>query len=381
MEPITVIEIDLCQLRKNLHTVKNFLPECTGIIGVVKSNAYGHGLLEVAKTLQDESCDLLGVGLACDARRLRASGIISPILVIYPVQPNDIDMLVAHDVDITVTSSKAIEHAQKSARKYSKVAKLHLMIDTGMHHYGCSDDDAVALATMIRASVHSELSGVSTHFSAAENDPDFTNAQHIVFINTLKRLAKTGISPATIHTASSSAIDRFPASFCDPAYRSFFPNSKIFVRPGCLLYGTYTVHNKRLQTKYIMKSMTTHISEIKKIKETETVGYFNQYHATKPMEIAILPLGWAENGYFPSSGLTLVHGEKRSIIGSVSANTTVIDVSGLGASEGDKVTIVGKDGKSTITIEELARYQGTFVNRAIALVCTATPKVYIDAKD
>lgn len=373
----TYIEVDLKQLKANLNTIKQFIPRHIKIIGVVKSDAYGHGLVEIAKTLQEHGCHMLGVGTADDVICLRSAGISMPILVIYPLSSRNFDAIIKANADITVTSQQGIRQAQKTAKTHRTTAKLHLQIDTGMHHYGCNPAEAATLAQLISNSPYSKLAGVSAHFSAA-SDIDSAKLQHETFIGALEKIAQANIHPASIHTANSSAVDRFPLSYTDARYASLFPDASIHIRPGCLLYGTYLANHRQLHTSHLITSMTSSIVEIKLVKAPDSVGYFNTFHATKDMKIALIPVGWASNGFFPSSGYVLINSQKANIVGPIGANTFAADISKIDASVDDTVTIIGQNGSLYISVDEFANMQKTFINRALALVCVSTVKIYRD---
>ncbi len=374
--PASWLEVDLSQLSRNYRNIKDLVGKETGIIAVVKSDAYGHGLVVVAQELEAAGADIIGVADAIDARTLRSHNLNGRILAIYPPPYSQIKSLVMDRIDITVTTLEAAQQAERIAAKLQCVARLHLQLETGMHYYGAEGDEAIRIGKYIAGSPQLDLAGVSTHYAAAESSYDFTDQQHQKFLGALRRLAASGVQPSWVHSASSSAMDRFPASWDAATYHSIFPKIKVLVRPGCALYGTYTASNLPLSTQFVATKFITHISEIKHVPAASYIGYFRKYRTKTPKTIGILPIGWGSNGLSIKSASVLINGESAPILGLISANTCAIDLAGHEVRIGQRVVLFDHSSGSGLSLHDLAANSDTFVNFVVRQLGAFSTRVY-----
>lgn len=375
--PISWLEVDIGALDRNIQRLQKVIGPDVGTIAVAKSDGYGHGLVPIAHTLASSNIDIIGVGSAVDAHRLREEGIKQRILVLYPVLPAQIPNLVRDQVDITVTSLESIQTAEQASKRLKIHSRLHIHVETGMHYYGMDQKIVPALAKKIYQSPSLKLVGISTHFATAETNQSFAERQFEELLTVLKQLKENDIYPEMVHTANSAALDNLPGSFDPSVYRRIFPQVQVLIRVGCLLYGTYRPRKLNLVPEYVATSLVSRILEVKKINKHDTVGYFMSYVTDKPREIAIVPLGWGSNGFLPIDGQAIANGTCVPILGLVSANTFAIDVTNLNVKVGDKVKLFDESANSSIRLGNLAAKQGMFVNRLIAVLGASSSRVYI----
>jgi alanine racemase len=376
--PVTWLEIDVGILERNIRRLQEVIGPEVGIIGVAKSDGYGHGLPMIANILAKEKVNSIAVSNAEDALRLRQTLPVQSVLVLYPVPVSQIASLVSNNIDITITDMDALYEAEQAAKKAGVKAQLHIQVETGMHYFGADATKVQDMAMAIESSPHLLFKGVATHFSAADTDAAFTELQHDRFTKVLKSLQEQGLRPDSIHTANSAALDTFKPSWDVGAYRRIFPDVKVHVRIGCLLYGTYKPKELELENEYIATSLVSHILELKEVKKGDTIGYFNTHKSIRSGTLAVAPVGWGSSGYFPAAGQAIVNDTQVDLVGPISANTCVFDVSDVPAHKGDRILLFGDSAhQKGVSIDSLAMSQSMFVNRLIASLGAASHRVYV----
>ena len=236
--PATWLEIDLSQLKSNYEFIKQKAGNEIGVIGVLKSDAYGHGIVPVAQTLQNHGIEKIGVGSIEELLVLRRNGIHLPVLMLYPILSYQLRTAIDLEAELTVVNQQSLEEIDFLAKKANKQVKIHLQIETGLNRFGIKDNGVVHLAKLAGSLGNISIEGISTHFADPESN-EFTQRQFDKFLSILKTLSENNISIPTIHTSNSGAIMLFPKSYDINSYNTVMPNSKLFVRPGGLLYGTY----------------------------------------------------------------------------------------------------------------------------------------------
>lgn len=374
--PNTWLEIDLSALESNVKQIQSVLGAEIGMIAVAKSDAYGHGLVVVANNLVALGANIIGVANLADALLLRKQGISAPVMLIYPVLAEDTRLAVQNNIDITISTLEAAADIASASAEMGLIARIHLQLETGMHNYGADEDAALIISSFIQDSKHLVLAGISTHYSSVDTDKAFAEAQHSRWLSTLGKLAADNIIPEMVHAANSAAFDLFPPSWDAQAYEVIFPGVKTFVRLGSMIYGTYKPKFIPVNSEYIASGFKTKVIEVKTIAAGDSVGYFNSYSSRSSRSIAILALGWGANGYFPENGHVYINDQKSQILGAISANTCAVDVSGIYVVPGDVASIFDNTDALSGTIEDLAEQHNTFVNRIVATLGGANPRVY-----
>ncbi len=367
-------EIDLSAIRHNLGVIRRFVGPGPRMLAVVKANAYGLGATTVARTAYTCGCSALGVNDAEEALELRESGVAGSILVMGATFASDVAALLAADVTITVHSDELLNLIDTTARRQNKVARVHLKVDTGMTRLGAPADQALEVAWAISEYPRIAFEGVFTHLSSAvSGDASVTRTQLDRFERVLAELAHAGLRPPTVHAANSAALFAVPASRYD------------MVRPGIALFGMDPgiFASMGLDLRPAL-SLRTRIVHLRGVPAGTTVGYEQTHVTSRETVIATCPVGY-DDGYpwqLGNRGTILIRGHRAPIVGRISMNYLMADVGAIpDAQLGDDVTLIGRDGKEEIRVEELARTIGTIPYELTCRLGRRVKRVYTDADE
>ena len=364
----TVAEISLPALVKNLVTLRALSQK--EIIPVVKADAYGHGMVRIAKALVFRgSCHTLSVATLEEAIELRKKiPYAIQILVLSGFLPHQLEAYLKYRLTPVIHS---LSHL-KSLLHRKSLPDIHLKIDTGMHRLGLLPSEiSEAVQTLERLKI--KLSGLATHFAESEvSTSQFTDEQIILFQNIKSQFLEKKLlhTDAKIHIANSGAI------------LSGKLGDSIAVRPGLSLYGI--APNPRLLNALDLVpvlSWKTRVLAIKEIGVGETVGYGRTYKAEKKEKIAIASIGYADG--FPrllsNEGEVLLGGKQVAVRGIVSMDLTAVDCTNLNdVREGSVVTLIGGDGKNRVTVWDLANWARTVPYEILCGISSRVPRLYLD---
>lgn len=344
--------IDLRAYDHNLDMVRNLIPSDCAIMAVVKAEAYGHGLVPMARRAVASGVAMLGVATVDEGVALREAGIDAPVLVLVQPGEDALPLAVEHDLQLMISDVAAAERLGQVARKANKVLPIHCKIDTGMGRQGFEVDHAIADLVFITRISNVDIEGIATHFPAADlKDDPFTLNQIKVFRRLMKQLGKKGVPFEVAHAANSAAI----LNYADGCLS--------MVRPGLMTYGVWpTAPPAGSSVLRPVLRWETRVVLLKQLEAGATVGYGRTYATAKPMRAAILPVGYAD-GYkhrLSNKADVLIRGRRCPVRGSVNMDQIVVDVGAAGdVAAGDTATLIGSDGNETITVEELAQHAGT----------------------
>jgi alanine racemase len=360
------VEIDLGALRRNVRRIKKFLSgksPHTRILAVVKTDAYGHGLLPISQACAGEKVDSLGVTSVEEGLELRQSGIKQPILILGTLFPFDsFREVIEYGLTPVVASSAGLTALNEYSRKEGKRYPFHLKVDTGMGRIGISPASVPQFLRRAASLDFVKMEGIFTHFSSADNDAGYTRFQFSEFKKVIGEAKKT---PDRIiyHCSNSSAMLRFPG----------FRLS--MVRPGLCIYGLkpFRGSDKTLATEPVL-SWKARIVFIKKVLPGRFISYGKTYKAMKNTVVATVPVGYGD-GYrrsLSNSGEAMIRGIRVPVIGMTTMDMTMFDVTTVpGCAVGDVVNLIG-GGKNGITVEELAGAAGT---NNYETVCGIHPRI------
>lgn len=362
--------IDLDAYASNLQALRRLLPQNAGTIAIVKANAYGHGLEQIAKRAVIENVQMLGVSTVEEGIQLRQAGICAPILVLMQPAPDAMHAAVEHNFRIMISHTSAAERLGEIARKANKVAPVHCKIDSGMGRQGFDIENAERSIMYLTRISNIDIEGVATHFPAADlRDDPFTLNQIKAFRHLLKQLDKQGIPYEMVHAANSSAIVNYPASIFN------------LVRPGLITYGVPPVPDApmSIQLRPVLR-WETRISLIKDFPAGATIGYGRTYTTSGRAKIALLPVGYAD-GYkhaLSNGADVIIKGRRCPLRGSVSMDQIAVDVTGVpGVQVDDAATLIGADGSESISVLELAQKAKTI---PYDILTGIGPRVYREYK-
>ncbi|MBN2790126.1 MAG: alanine racemase, partial [Candidatus Delongbacteria bacterium] len=336
--------IDLANLRNNYQIVKTFIGDNVKVMGIIKANAYGHGMLTIAKQLIKLGVDYFGVAFLEEGIFLRENGIDTPILVMGGINIEQIPEFIKYDIDITTSSMDKTTAISQTAVSLGKKAKVHIKIDTGMERLGVHWYNSERFIEETYNSENIIVEGVFTHFAKSDNDKEFTEKQIKRFDNILNMMAMHHLPTKFVHCANSAGI----INFKDSHYN--------MVRPGLMLYG-YSDLPKGFEgeLKPVM-TLLTKVSYFKVIAEGTGVSYNHTYTSDKQTRIVTLPIGYGDgyNRLLSNRGEVIIRGKRYPVVGNVCMDQMMVDVGPDGeAFNGDDVLLFGKEDNDELRLEEL----------------------------
>jgi alanine racemase len=348
MSAKTFAEINLNHLAYNIKGIKEKVAP-SGIIPVVKADAYGHGAVAVTKRLVKEGFTQFAVAQFQEAMELRDSGISHPILIFGRLFPDEISEAIKAGFRISLFGTEDIRWIEKAGQE--QPAYVHVNVDTGMGRIGVLFDQEPDIFELLSASRHCIWEGLYSHFSTSdETDKTYANLQLSRFQNILSRLEKKGKAPAIIHMANSGAVLDLPESTFDA------------VRPGILLYGHYpsTETSRSIEIRQVM-TLKTFVAHIRKIPANFPVSYGRKWTSEKPTTIAVLPIGYADGirRSLTNVGEVLIKGKRYPQVGRVTMDHIMIDVGNDPIRSGDPVVIWGEEPQGVIQVLDVAQRIGT----------------------
>jgi alanine racemase len=390
-------EISLGALAQNLRVIRQFVnpPEQMRktprkILSIVKGNGYGHGGPQVAKALEKAGSDWFGVTCTEEGIAVRKAGVRNPVLVLTSFWPGEESRLLEHDLTAVIHRCEQLQQLERAAsrviskkggKKSRKKFSFHLKMDTGMNRLGIAPGDVDCFAGQLAKCKHLELGGVFTHFASSEvftntRTGEQTRQQEERFYSALDRLRALGVDPGIVHLANSAAIATRPDTWAD------------MVRPGAILYGYhpgYDPAERRAEIQALLPvkpvmSLRTRIINIRNIPVGAGVGYNETFIAKRPSRIAVLAAGYGDGIHrsLGNRGSVLIRGLLAPVVGIVSMDVTMIDVTDIpGAEIGDVVTIHGTDGDRVHPANVIARSIGTVTSDLLCAVSQRVPRIYL----
>jgi alanine racemase len=351
----TVATVSLDALQSNLCAVRRLLERApmpaTGVIAVVKANAYGHGATTVGPALEAAGASMLACADIEEGVALRDAGVAGPILVFGALSVSELDGVFTHRLTPTVSTPAAARALEQAAAARGVRLGCHLKIDTGMNRLGFRHDNLRRTLPGVLSSPHLTFDAVYTHFATADDPASpMMEAQRGRFDRALAAVGSLGLRAPARHAANSAAMLRDERTWYD------------WVRPGLLLYGIVPppLAASDLGLRPAL-SLTSRIVAVKGLRPGEGTGYGLRWALDSPRTIAIVPAGYADglDTRLAGRGAVLVRGRRAAIVGSVCMDMITIDVTGFDVSPGDEVVIIGEQEGDEITAREIAAEIGT----------------------
>ena len=340
------------------------------ILAVVKANGYGHGAIEISKAIESKDC-ILGFAVAAisEALELRQSGITKKILNLGATFREEFDVAIINEIEMTVYSLEIAKMISDHAVSLNKTAFIQIKIDTGMSRLGFLPDcESINKIKKILSLPNIKITGMFTHFARAdEDDITFTNIQLEKYLWVKHQLDNENIIFDYYHCFNSPATLK---CVCDELN---------VIRPGLIIYGLTNFKNPFFKLKPVL-SLYSHVSSVKTIPENTPVGYGGTFVSNKKMKIAIVAMGYADG--FPRSlsnkGYVLINGKKANIIGAICMDQFMVDVSNIDDVQfEDKVTIIGTDGDSSISVHDIDTLSGRFFMEFVSLLTKRVSLEYV----
>jgi alanine racemase len=343
-------------------------------MGVVKADAYGHGVMGVAKTLINNGVTRLAVSMLDEAIQLRNYGIDVPILILSYTDPIRAEEIVKNNVTQTVFSHDLAKALSDAAVRLKKRVKIHIKIDTGMSRVGFMPGySAVKNVVEISKLPGIIVEGLFTHFASAdEKDKSYTYMQFERFMSICTELSRIGVHIPIKHVANSATIMEFPEMHLD------------MVRPGIILYGMYPseeVNKNKINLKPAM-TLKANVILVKEVEPDTSISYGRIFTTKRTSRIATIPIGYAD-GYtrlLTGRAKVLINGEFAPVVGKICMDQCMVDVTDLKSDVrvGDEVVLLGRQGENEITAEDIASAVGTINYEMVCLIGKRVPRFYIE---
>jgi len=377
--PIERVEIAKRALVGNIGEFRRLIGPRRKFLAVVKANAYGHGLLEVAGIAVAAGVDWLGVNSVEEGTALRRAGIEAPILVLGYAPFDSLEEAVAGDLRLTVYNRETIVRLAVLAVRLHRTVRLHIKVETGTWRQGVDPKDLAAFVRDIRSRPGLAVEGLSSHFANIEDTTkhDYPRRQLAVYRSAIRDLEAGGPRIPLRHMSCTASTILFP----EPGFN--------LARVGIGLYGLWPSKETYLSCLLDRKeplslepvlSWKAGIAQIKKVPAGADIGYGCTYRTTRPTRLAVVPVGYYD-GYdrgLSNTAHVLVRGRRAPVRGRVAMDffmADVTDVPGVGLE--DQVTLLGADGRERITAEDLASLAGTISYEILARINPLVPRVVV----
>ena len=361
------IEVDLGILTHNLKLIREHIDN-RPVMAVVKSNAYGHGLVRVAHLYEQLGVNSLGVALLEEGIILRNSGISLPIAVFGGVLKEQIPELLEWDLEFIVPSTDVLNDTEKFCKSQNRRATVHLKIDSGMGRIGTIAENSESLIASALDSEHINIKGVCSHFACADDPEDPKTLEQIDrFLEAVSVFEKLGTSTPLRHIANSGGVLYFPQSHLD------------IVRPGIILYGVYPEPScpRILELKPALK-LKSKVSFHKSIPPGFSISYGATWTSESTAEISTIPLGYGD-GYprqLSNRGEVLINGKRRPIVGRVCMDQFMVNCKSENLNAGAEVILIGEQNGESITVEEMSKWAETIPYEILTNLNERLPRTY-----
>jgi len=373
------IELDRRALTANVGRFRNLIGPGPRLLTVVKSNAYGHGMIETARLALAAGADWLGVHAVEEGTALRTAGFDAPTLVLGATALGRAEEAVQAGLRFTVYDRDTAEALSRAAVRLQTKARVHIKVETGTYRQGVRVEDLVAFARRLARLPGIEIEGLSSHFANIEDttSTDYPKRQLAAFEDGVTRLRKAGLKIPIKHISATAAAIIYPSAHFD------------LIRLGIGLYGLWpskeTYLSCRLQKRdpIVLRpvlSWRARIVQVKRVPKGAFVGYGCTYRTSRPTRLAVIPVGYAD-GYdrgLSNTAHVLIRGRRAAVRGRVAMNFFTVDVTDIPeTTAGDVVTLLGRDGRETISAETLAGLAGTIGYEILSRLSPAIPRLVV----
>ncbi len=364
--------VDLDAIAYNIKNIREKTDVNSGIIGIIKADAYGHGSVETAKVLLENGADWLAVAVVDEGLNLRKNGITAPILLLGYTPELRLSDVINNGFIQTVYSYETAKKLSETAVSLGKTAVIHIKIDTGMGRIGYrvneeSADEIVKISKLPNIDVN----GMFTHFSTAdEADKQYTIEQYDKFVKMNDMLEERGLHIQIKHASNSAAIIDFDNMMFN------------MVRPGIILYGAYPSDEVKKENLSIRPAMSikTHVSYVKDVDKGDSVSYGRKYIASEKRRIATIPVGYADGFIraYAKGGKVLIRGEYAPIVGRICMDQFMVDVTDIDdVKVNDEVVLMGRQGDKEISADFIASVLDTINYEVFCTLSKRVPRQYI----
>lgn len=366
----TQVQVDLAQLSANYKAIQQEVGAGVQVMGILKANAYGHGLTAVARHLQKLGVPYFGVAYLEEGIMLREAGIDTPILVLGGILGNQVPLFLRYGLTLTASSVEKLAQIETAAQQMGIRAKVHLKIDTGMERIGVHYYSAEGLLRASWGCEYCDIEGIYSHFANADA-ADLSDAREQLrrFDEVLAIYQKVGRRvPRLRHLANSGGTLQLPEARFE------------MVRPGILLYGVYPSAEVRrgLPIAPALR-WASRVVYFKVVQAGDAVSYGSTWRSEEMTRVVTVPVGYGD-GYFrrlSNRAEVLIGGRRFPVVGRVCMDQMMVNLGWGSAYNGDEVVLLGTAGQEAITVEELAAWAGTIPYEVLTNINTRVPRVYV----
>jgi alanine racemase len=362
--PRTWAEIDLSAFRSNIGEIRSAIGPKVKLCLVMKADSYGHGLIPMARAAARFGADWIAVATVQEGIALREAEIDAPILVLAPALPIESAQVVFYDLRSQLESLESAAAISAAAMSQSKIANVHMKIDTGMARFGVHPQRALQLAQEILALPNVELEGAATHFADSSRNPEFTKKQFETFQAVLCEMQAHNIVPKIRHAGNSGSILKYPEFNLD------------MVRVGIFAYGISHQGPTRLNLRPVL-TWKARIMAMRELPKGAKVGYNTTYETTRPSRIATLGVGYGD-GYhrmLSNKGFVVIHNQRAPIRGLVCMDQMMVDVTDIPTAQvGDEAVLLGEAAPA----HEFASLVGTTPHEFPTRIMSRVPRRYLN---
>ncbi len=362
-------EIDLDAVAENVRTIRSVLSANVELLAVVKANAYGLGAVPVSRAVLAAGASRLGVANLDEAAELRQAGIAAPILVLGYIPNSEAERVIDLRVAPTVASAGLADALDRTCRRRRTRIPVHIKVDTGMGRFGLLPGEVEPLLRSFGSSSNLRFEGIYSHFATADSDDKSTALQQLQrFTTLLDTLKASGFEFACVHLANSAATLALPQAHFD------------MVRCGLALIGhspgESSVRSAPLHPALALKSR---VARVRTLPAGSGVGYGHVFTTTRPTDIALAPIGYAEGirRVVTDRGRVLIRGRRAPLVGRVSMGYVTVDADGIDAEVDDEVVLIGRQGSEEISAEEVAAWSDTIVYEVFTGLSERLPRIYL----
>lgn len=364
----TWVEVSKDAFASNVRAIKSLVGPKVKLLAVLKADAYGHGASALAPIAIENGAHIIGVSSLEEAVSLRDAKIKAPLLIlggIYPLE--NFEVALRNNVIPTVASLEAARALEVYEKKMGANVPLHLKVDTGMGRIGVSVEEAKKVLDWLFDHPNLTLGGIYSHFACADSDSAYTRKQLRLFEELKDHARRRGFTDTIFHMANSSALLNYRESHHD------------MVRPGLSLYGLSKAKGPKAPAFSSVLSWQTRVVFLKKLLKGNSVSYGRTFRAKKTSLIATVPAGYADGvpRSVSNKGFVLVQGKRVPIVGRVTMDHFMIDVTGLTVNVGDPVTLIGTQQKETITVHEWAEWADTISYEIVCGISKRVPRITV----
>jgi len=363
------IEIDHEALVGNLATIRRIAGEPRTVIAVVKANAYGHGAIEVSRTLLRHGVERLAVATLGEGLALRNAGIDAPILLLWGLGPPEVGPALAANLEPIVVDARAADLIERAAAAAGRRASVHLKVDTGLGRQGSAPSAAVDLALRVVRSRHLALTGTFSHLATPGEDEAHTDVQVLRLAQVLDAMRSSGIDPGLVHVAATGGLLAGVGSFAEA------------IRPGLGLYGMVPgwAADRRggLRPILSLKALPLRVFDL---AAGEGVGYGLRFRAERATRIATLGIGYGDGWprIHANNGSVLVRGVRRPVVGAVSMDGLTVDLGDLhDVTYADEFVLIGEQMSARIDADEVAAERRTINYEVTTALRDRLPRVHL----